>query len=88
MSAELSDGVARALDLVIRDYAVMTRTRRPTVRAFESGWSSSWRPDFRRAAQPTRIAAILRLPAALNDTESGDPSPGLPPAAPLPRLST
>ena len=87
-SAELSDGVARALDLVIRDYAVMTRDEAADRPAFEE-WVVQQLADLTsdELRSPTRIAAILRLPAALNDTESGIEPRGYRLLHHLPRLS-
>ena len=87
-SAELSDGVARALDLVIRDYAVMTRDESSDRAAFEE-WVVQQLADLTsdELRSPTRVAAILRLPAALNDTESGIEPRGYRLLHHLPRLS-
>ena len=87
-SAELSDGVARALDLVIRDYAVMTRDEAADRPAFEE-WVVQQLADLTsdELRSPTRIAAILRLPAALNDTESVIEPQGYRLLHHLPRLS-
>jgi len=71
-SSELSDGVARALHLVVRDYCVMT--------AEESrNWAAIVDSVIDRLAHlpsdelrdPTRVAGILRLPGAFHDAESG-----------------
>ena len=87
-SAELSDGVARALDLVIRDYAVMTRDEAADRPAFEE-WVVQQLADLTsdELRSPTRIAAILRLPATLNDTESVIEPRGYRLLHHLPRLS-
>ena len=72
-SAELVDGVARALrpggpGLLRHDPPVEAATGRPSW----TGSSSSW-PTCRRTscATPARVAEILRLPGAFHDTESG-----------------
>jgi diadenylate cyclase len=87
-SAELSDGVARALDLVIRDYAMMTRDEAADRPAFEE-WVVQQLADLTsdELRNPIRVAAVLRLPAVLNDTESGIEPRGYRLLHHLPRLS-
>jgi diadenylate cyclase len=71
-SVELSDGVARALILIIRDYCVMTPVESAT-------WSATVDSVVDELAglsadalrDPHRVAAILRLHGAFNDAESG-----------------
>ena len=71
-SAELSDGVARALNLIVRDYCVMTP-------AESAVWATTVRVVVDELADlssdglrdPHRVAAILRLHGAFNDAESG-----------------
>ena len=88
-SAELSDGVARALDLVIRDYAMMTPDEAEDRSAFEE-WVVQQLADLTsdELRNPARVAAILRLPGAFHDTDSGlEPRvpPPPPPAPPVRR---
>jgi diadenylate cyclase len=71
-SAELVDGVARALHLVVRDYCVMNPTE-------TANWSAVVDSVVDRLANltsdelrdPVRVAGILCLPGAFHDAESG-----------------
>lgn len=71
-SSELSDGVARALHLVVRDYCIMTPEE-------SQNWAAIVDSVVDRLAHlpsdelrdPTRVAGILRLPGAFHDAESG-----------------
>ena len=71
-SAELADGVDRALHLVVRDYCVLSPAEAP-------GWSAVVDGIVDRLANlpsdelrdPTRVADILRLPGSFHDAESG-----------------
>jgi diadenylate cyclase len=87
-SSELSDGVARALDLVIRDYAVMTRDEAADRSAFEE-WGVPQLADLTsdELRNPARVASILRLPGAFHDTDSGLEPRGYRLLHHLPRLS-
>jgi diadenylate cyclase len=71
-SAELADGVARALHLVVRDYCVMTTDE-------VQDWAVVVDRVIDQLANlpsdelrdPTRVAEILRLPGSFHDAESG-----------------
>jgi DNA integrity scanning protein DisA with diadenylate cyclase activity len=76
-SAELVDGVARALDLVVRDYCVMSPKEPPTVPPSRSRSSSSW-PICRRTGCATRTG--WRRSCGYRRT-STTPSPASSPAA-------
>jgi len=71
-SAELVDGVAAALNLVVRDYCVMTpiedADRTGIVNAVVDLLATLPSDDLR---DPVRVAGVLRLPGAFYDAESG-----------------
>jgi len=87
-SAELVDGVALALDLVVRDYCMMSPEETADRAAFEE-WVveqlASLSSDELR--NPNRVASILRLPGAFHDAESGIEPRGFRLLHHLPRLS-
>jgi diadenylate cyclase len=87
-SSELADGVARALDLVIRDYSVMTPDEAADRPAFEE-WVVQQLADLSsdELRNPVRVAAILRLPGSFHDTDSGLEPRGYRLLHHLPRLS-
>ncbi len=82
-SAELVDGVARALDLVVRDYGVMSPEEAADRPAFEE-WVVEQLANLSsdELRNPNRVASILRLPVAFHDTDSGHRAPRLPAAPP------
>jgi diadenylate cyclase len=87
-SAELVDGVARALDLVIRDYCVMTADETADRLAFEE-WVVEQLANLSsdELRNPLRVASILRLPGPSHDAESGIEPRGYRLLHHLPRLS-
>ena len=87
-SAELVDGVARALDLVVRDYGVMSPEEAGDRPAFEE-WVVEQLANLSsdELRNPNRVASILRLPVAFHDTESGIEARGYRLLHHLPRLS-
>ena len=71
-SAELADGVDRALHMVVRDYCILSA-------AESDSWAATVDDVIDQLAHlpsdelrdPTRVAGILRLPGAFHDAESG-----------------
>jgi diadenylate cyclase len=71
-SAELSDGVARALQLVVRDYCVLAADG-------STDWAATVDSVVDQLANlpsdelrdPIRVAGILKLPGSFHDAESG-----------------
>jgi diadenylate cyclase len=87
-SAELVDGVARALDLVVRDYCVMSPEEAADRPAFEE-WVVEQLANLSsdELRNPNRVASILRLPGSFHDAESGIEPRGYRLLHHLPRLS-
>ncbi len=87
-SAELVDGVARALDLVVRDYCIMSPEEAADRTALEE-WVVEQLANLTSAElrNPNRVASILRLPGTFHNAETGIKTRGSPLLHHLPRLS-
>jgi diadenylate cyclase len=70
-SAELVDGVAPALHLVVRDYCGRPPAKGDRLSAVNQAVAELSRLSPDELADDSRVAEILGLPGAFNDTESG-----------------
>ena len=84
----MGPGLAHALDLVVRDYCVMSPEESADRPAFEE-WVVEQLANLTsdELRNPNRVASILRLPGSFHDAESGIEPRGYRLLHHLPRLS-